>query len=248
MDLLKYLSRQEADLVLELVRALGHQAKSSVNPESDFCDEDFSAQFVSRLKIYHALNDDVLKKKTFEYAFARSLIGCGKVAIVTENTVLAGADVVVDGVRFSLKTEASKTISLRTITISKLMEARWIRECTDAQSISNYVRGNIIPHLERYDRILLLRAFKRVDSYRYRLIEIPLSLLLKVGDLDSSSFSPRTKNGSSRASVYLGDTLAFNLSLDGSVEKVTISGLVESLCFLHGEWDVPVGGVLESCS
>lgn len=246
MDLLKALNPQEVDLVLELIKALALQAKSYIGPQSDLCDEKFSEHFVSRLKIYHALNDDVLKKKTFEYAFARSLSYSGKQATVTENSVLAGEDVSVNGVKFSLKTEASKTISKRSIVISKLMEARWIRECTDAESILESVQQHVVAHLRRYDRILVLRAFKGDNVYRYRLVEIPLELLLKMETLSASSFSLRTANGSSRAAVYDGADQVFSLSLDGSVEKITIRGLDESRCFLHGEWEVPVAAVLES--
>ncbi|HEJ3696696.1 TPA: hypothetical protein SL425_000382 [Pseudomonas aeruginosa] len=246
MDLYQELNPKEAELVLELVKALKRQAKSYENPESDICDARFSEDFVSRLKIYHALNDDVLKKKTFEYAFARSLGCSGKSAIVTESSVHPGEDVLVEGVKFSLKTEASKSINPNSITISKLMEARWIRECTNGESIAAAVKSNVVSHLKRYDRILVLRAFKEKYSYRYRLVEIPVGLLLLMDALRPDDFSPRTRNGSSRAVVYYQSAHAFSLSLDGSVEKITIHGLRESLCILHGEWIVPIASVLES--
>lgn len=245
MELLSGLSAQEAELVVDLVSALKLKATSKLAPSSDICSEQFSADFVSRLKVYHALNDDVLKKKTFEYAFARALSKSGRVAVVTDNSVLAGEDVLVDGVKYSLKTEASKSIRPGSITISKLMEARWIRECTDSDSILSSVRANVVAHLRRYDRILILRAFKGASYYRYRLVEIPVGLLLKMNDLEVNSFKPRTSNGSSRATVYVDGLPAYSVILDGSVEKITINSLVESLCFVHGEWQVPVAGVLE---
>lgn len=245
MELLNGLTSQEAELVVDLVNALKLKATANLAANSDICSEQFSADFVSRLKVYHALNDDVLKKKTFEYAFARALSKCGRAAIVTENSVLAGEDVLVDGVKYSLKTEASKAIRAHSITISKLMEARWIRECSDSNSILHAVRANVVAHLRRYDRILVLRAFKGEAFYRYRLVEIPVELLLKMDALEVSSFSARTKNGSSRATVHIDGRSAYSVVLDGSVEKITITGLLESLCFLHGEWQVPVSGVLE---
>lgn len=247
MELLSGLSAQEAELVVDLVSALKLKATSKLAPSSDICSEQFSADFVSRLKVYHALNDDVLKKKTFEYAFARALSKSGRVAVVTDNSVLAGEDVLVDGVKYSLKTEASKSIRPGSITISKLMEARWIRECTDSDSILSFVRANVVAHLRRYDRILILRAFKfeGASYYRYRLVEIPVGLLLRMNDLEANSFKPRTKNGSSRATVYVDKLPAYSVILDGSVEKITINSLAESLCFVHGEWQVPVAGVLE---
>lgn len=51
----------------------------------------------------------------------------GKIGVITARDTFSGVDVTVDGVRFSLKTEASKAIRADQITISKFTEARWIQ-------------------------------------------------------------------------------------------------------------------------
>ncbi len=245
MDVFYGLKSQEADLVMELIETLRLKEQSFINPCSDFCCDRFSEDFVSRLKVYHALNDDILKKKTFEFAFARSLNSCGTTASVSMNSVHPGEDVLAGGTKYSLKTEASASISLSSITISKLMEARWIRECITKADFLYGVLNNVVSHLKRYDRILILRAFRQSDSYRYRLVEIPVSVLLGMSNLSADEFTTRTKNGSCRAVVHINGEFAFCLSLDGSVEKVTITRLREDLCTLHGEWIIPLRNVLE---
>ncbi len=234
------LSAARRSLVLEMIDALSRDVRADINPSSDICTPDFALNFQDRLALYHAMNDEPLKKKTFEYAFAGASRAAGRTAIIDNNPVNPGTDVVVDGVSFSLKTEASQGIDRSAITISKLMEARWIRECHTGRDFVRGTRDRICGHLSQYQRIITLRAFSINEPNRaieYHMIEIPLSLLLKIRDLKAQDFSSRTANGSSRADVFdpQGHKL-FSLRLDGSVEKITISNLNVSNCVRHGSW------------
>jgi Type II site-specific deoxyribonuclease len=97
------------------------------NPSSDLATPLFTEYFASRLLIHHAVVEERLNKKSFEYVFRDALRNDGKNAYITTSDVYPGADLIVDETRISLKTEASKNISEAKITISKFMEARWIR-------------------------------------------------------------------------------------------------------------------------
>ena len=80
------------------------------NPNSDFATSLFVEYFSSRLLIHHAVVEEKLNKKSFEYIFRDALLHDGKTAEITFSDVNPGADLLVDGTRVSLKTEASKNI------------------------------------------------------------------------------------------------------------------------------------------
>ena len=84
-----------------------------------------------------------------------------------------------------------------------------------------------------------MRAFDRADgTVEYNLVEIPLTVLRQVKALRAGDFSERTKNGGSSAKVTVNGRPAFTLRLDGSVEKITVSGLRVDVCRRHGTWRV----------
>lgn len=242
-DFFDGLTTNQCRLLQEVATAMKVPIECSVNTDSIFCSiPAFVEEFQNRLILYHALNEDVLKKKTFEYTFVRAANVAGMDAHVVTNSVNSGEDAIVNGIKYSLKTEADEKINNAKIKISKLMEARWIRECRSGEDFVVGLRNRVLPHLEHYEHILVLRAFKRPNNmFEYRLVEIPRDILLLMRHLKPVDFSPRTKNGTSRASVLLDDNPVFQVRFDGSVEKVTISGLLESACIVHGIWKVPIG-------
>ncbi len=146
----------------------------------------------------------------------------------------------VDGVRYSLKTEASADIRPARVTISKLMEARWIRGCRTPEDFVAGVTSSILEHFKKYDRVLCLRAFDQPAHVRYELLEIPLEILQAAGDLEPAAFSSKTENGSTSANVHFRGKPAWKLRLDGSVEKVTVTSLDVRVCKLHATWTIPV--------
>jgi hypothetical protein len=122
------------------------------------------------------------------------------------------------------------------------MEARWIQQCASLEELAEATTTRIPSHLEQYDRIVVLRALPVPGTNRearYELVEIPLSLLARVRDLSLADFRPRTKQGGSRASVSVDRRAAYSVVLDGSDGKITISGLLASLCTMHASWVIP---------
>ena len=73
---------------------------------------------------------------------------------------------------------------------------------------------------------------------RYDLREIPKAVLAGVADLVAEDFGKLTKANGTSAKVNYDGQVAFTLRLDGSVEKVTISGLNVTLCPLHAWWSL----------
>jgi hypothetical protein len=225
-------------VLLEMTKALGRDIGVEINPASDLATPAFVEDFSGRLLTYHAFHEQKLTKKTFEYVFRGANQAANRTAVITGNSVNAGADIVVDGVAFSLKTEGAKSMSKGSITISKLMEARWIRDCKSQSDFSRQVTTKVVEHLREYERIITLRAFDRKGYFEYDLVEIPVALLLAVDTLQPSDFTDRTRSGGSSAKVTCAGSDAFTLRLDGSVEKITVSGLRTSLCLHHATWRV----------
>lgn len=243
--LLEKLNRvdHESCLVLEqLVDAMTADVREHISPDTDIVVPAFANHFRTRLQLHHATTREKFKKKAFEYAFQEASRAASRHARITVDGTHPGHDVTVDGLRFSLKTEASASICDGQITISKLQEARWIRECRTRE---DFRRGceRIVEHLQNYDRVLTLRGFsvqEPFDGVRYDFVEIPHDMLISVAQLAAEDFSPRTANGSSSADVYYDGGFAYKLRLDGSVEKVTITRLPSASCRLHARWTVPL--------
>jgi hypothetical protein len=211
------------------------------SPQSDLANSSFVESITNRLLLHHAITEEKFNKKSFEYALKSAFEACKIDAKIADSQTSQGADLVVNGFRLSLKTEAAQGINENKLTISKLMEARWIRECRTKNDFVKGVRNRVLPSLNQIDRILVMRAFDLpLDFIKYELVEIPINILKTMGDIEIGEFGKRTKNGGSSAIVnYLG-AQAFRLVLDGSVEKVTVSRLEKSLCSVHCTWEIPV--------
>ncbi len=230
----------QVDLLREMATAMLQEVQETVNRTSDIVVPNFNVNFRNRLLVHHATNEAKLTKKAFEYAFCGASRAAGRRAMITANPVYPGRDVVVDETAYSLKTEAAAGISATRLTISKLMEARWIRECRTGDDFARETTRRVMEHLDQYERIVVLRGFDAAPcTVRYDLVEIPLPLLRRVRHLTAADFSPRTQNGSSRAIVRVDGRDAFSIRLDGSVEKITVSGLQADRCVPHAVWRIP---------
>ena len=204
----------------------------------DFLDPDAFEYFSTRLAAHHASSGVALKKENFEHILEHSFKRSGRDASLTDSMVNRGADLEVDGHGYSLKTEAAKGLNPKKITISKLMEARWIRDLNGPADVPDQVRDRIVSHLDEYERIFILRSYGNDERVRYDLHEIPKEVLAAAADLVAEDFGALTKAGGTSAKVRHGGKVAFTLRLDGSVEKVTVSGLDVELCPLHAWWEL----------
>ena len=197
--------------------------------------------FGVRLQAHHAYSTNVLKKENFEHILEQSFLRTG-VPVQRQNSMtVRGADLMVGNVRLSLKTEAAKGLRSGAITISKLMEAAWIKQITSTDDIPGYIQSMVLPHFSNYDRIFILRSYGDTENQgfvRYDLHEIPVGLLYGIGNLTAADFSPLTKTRTTSAAVFSGNVEAFRFRLDGSDDKLTITNLQIGLCPLHAWWSL----------
>jgi hypothetical protein len=237
---LEGLTESQQAILLEMATCLLREVRCQVDPSSDIVTPLFRENIANRLLLHHATNEELFKKKPFEYAFKAACEADGKNASIVDSQTNPGADVIVNGTKFSLKSEAAAGISATHITISKLMEARWIRECATNDDFARETRARVGRHLREYERVLMLRASTTGGrNVVYELVEIPRDLLLAVESVRPTDFGTRTRNGSNSATIRYNGVDAFTLRLDGSVEKVTVSRLAKRLCRAHATWVIP---------
>lgn len=234
---LQLLSPIQVEVLTSIISKFSEE-QTGEHLRDDFLDRDSFEYFSTRLAAHHASSGVALKKENFEHILEQSFKRTGHDAKRTESMVHRGADLEVDGAHFSLKTEAAKGLNPKSITISKLMEARWIRELASPDDVPDQVKQRILPHLDEYDRIFMLRSYGDESKVRYDLREIPKEVLAEVANLKAEDFGKITKAGGTSANVNLNGQKAFKLVLDGSVEKVTVSGLDIDLCPLHAWWEL----------
>lgn len=205
---------------------------------TDFLDPQAFEYFSTRLSTHHASSAVALKKENFEHILVQAFNRSGHQAKLKEDMTNRGADIEIDGRFHSLKTEAARSLNPELITISKLMEARWIRDLNSHEDAPDQVRARVLSHLAKYERIFMLRSYGDEHRIRYDLVEIPKDVLALVEGLGPADFGPLSGAGGTRANVMKDGRRAFKLVLDGSVEKITISGLDVRLCPLHACWEL----------
>jgi len=121
LRLVRDLRPGQIKLLISMAKALHARVGADIAPGSDIVVPAFAENFSSRLLLHHATNEERFKKKSFEYAFRAASIAAERDARIVTNAAHPGADVLVNGVGFSLKTEASEKIRRSSITISKLI-------------------------------------------------------------------------------------------------------------------------------
>ena len=211
-----------------------------VRYDSDLVDDAFGETLANSLRLHHAVHEEPLNKKSFEHVMKGCAEASGKTVELNPDHGTATWDLRIGGAGWSLKTDAARGISPGMVKIEKLMEARWIRECTNPAECAAAVRTHVSAHLAGYDRILVLRAF-RLDGggMRYDLVEPPVTVILdKLSAVSPSVFTKEGAKVSYGASIDdAAGSRIFRILLDSSVEKVRIWFSVAH-CRMHGSWTV----------
>lgn len=243
IDQLQYLRPRQILRVEKLIQALTRGTETTLCPDSDFATEDFSNTFGDLLIEHHLASAIPLTKDKFEYAIVEALreIGLDAVKAPTGNP---GEDIIVDGIPWSLKTQADRNIKRDRIHISKFMElgkGQW-ENTSDLIAL----RQRMFNHMEKYDRIFSLRCFRDYQKlkqgeeilYEYELIEIPKSLLLMSADfsIDFQEKSRQTPKPAYCTVTQSGEQL-FQLYFDGGTErKLQVKNILVSRCIRHASW------------
>jgi hypothetical protein len=241
---LRKLSPLQVDIIESIIKRFSDGVDGELLRE-DFLKQEAFEFFGVRLSAHHAYSSQKLKKENFEHILEQSFNRTGSKAVPAESMTVRGADLKVDNVTLSLKTESAKSIKAEHITISKLMEAAWIKTVRELGDIPPLIAKMVIPHFENYDRIFILRSYddgSKAGSVKYDLHEIPKALLAEIGNLQAHDFSPLTKTRTTSAVVSWAGRPAFKFRLDGSDDKLTITNLSVAICPLHAWWRLDAPG------
>lgn len=153
-----------------------------------------------------------------------------------------GHDITIGGVKFSLKTQANKGISRKSVYISKFMELGKGQWGDDEKDLIG-LREQFFSHMKSYDRILVLRTVSKApDGWEYELVEIPTALLQQASGgtlrmMHGSTQNPKPGYCDVRD---LKGALLFQLYFDGGTErKLQIKGINIENCIVHARWNFP---------
>ncbi len=218
--------------------------------DSDLVDDAFAETLANSLRLHHAIHEEPLNKNSFAYVMKGCAEASGKTAVLNPGRGTATWDLRIGGAGWWLKTEPARGINPDTVKIEKLMEARWIRECTDPALCSAAVRTRIPAYMADYDRIVVLRAFQLEDQrMRYDLMEPPVAVILeKLSTISPSAFSKVGVSGSYGASIDNADgSRIFRILLDSGTEKIRI-WFSAVHCRMHGSWTVNPTAIQQSAA
>ncbi|UQX02431.1 hypothetical protein [Streptomyces sp. RerS4] len=239
------LSMRQLETVASMVKSLRVPVRFLRGNGAGIVDESFAEEMSNLLSLHHSNHEAPLNKKPFEYAMKRCLIAQGHDEADLNPTPGESAyDVFGNGERWSLKTEAAKGLSPTQVKIEKFSEARWVRDATTAELCAAEIRERLPRHLDGYDRILMLRAETRADSFVYTLEEVPKKILLDCFTSATPEMFTKKDRGGKPGISFGADFLhpnngdkAFRMLLDSSVEKVRL-WFRTKYCIRHGSWVV----------
>lgn len=155
-----------------------------------------------------------------------------QVTLTTPNSPLH--DLMVGTTRVSLKTETGIGTKANRISLTKLCTTEagpW-----DSEALIRHTLG----HLNRYDKMVLLRALWHPGKIRYQFLEIPLRLLRLLAKTTVLPVGRRAGRRSLGADVCERDTVLFHVHFDGADGKCQIRGLRPDRCRRLLEWDQPI--------
>lgn len=140
-------------------------------------------------------------------------------------------DIIVGGLKVSIKTETGKGTKPDRVSITKLCTTE--REPWTAEGL----KQRVMDHLRRYDMVLMLRAVWRPPVIEYQLLEIPMDLLKRIETADLAPVGKRSGRQSLGADVYEGTKKLFHVHFDGSDGKCQVRDLAVSDCRVFAKWE-----------
>lgn len=230
------LSPPEHQVVEEFVDALLVPVEVERASDTWLSDETWRVAFLARLRAHHALNREPLGTLAFESAFNAACAAAGwDVAPATVATHRFFDTVVTVSRqpprRISLKASAAKSIRRDWIHISKLTEAAWIQDARTQTGRHEKLLELFSDYRDATDSIMMLRCFSPSSSPSYELVEIPTTLFADVGNLSIGEAQLATIPIPPNA-----DPPIFQIRVDRSDAKITLTRITISACTIHGRW------------
>lgn len=212
-------------------------------PQSDIIiNEAILEDFGDALRLHHCFSDEPFTKDKFEYVLVNV---CKYYNLEAEKSKYnnPGADISINKIRYSLKTQADRNLRVNSIYIHKYMELGK-GEWSDKPEHLNGLTEQFLKHLGNYDKIIILRNIGKPKPehpyWIYELVEIPKELLYEVKEgvyemMMDSIQSPRP--GYCKVYDIESKALKFQLYFDGGTErKLKIQKLDKNLCKVHAIW------------
>lgn len=203
----------------------------------DFFNRTALEDFGDALRIHHSFSAEPFSKDKFEFILEKVLNMSGHSASLAPRGN-RGHDIVINGVKVSLKTQADRSIREDTIWISKFMElgrGHWGDDPRDLVGL----RDLFLVHLNGYERIMVLRTLEKGPQWRYELVEIPKRILEAAasGEIEMKSDSSQfPKPGYCYVKTPMGQDM-YQLYFDGGSErKLQIKNLSKTYCVVHATW------------
>lgn len=167
-----------------------------------------------------------------EQAFRLSGWSAADVVVTTPNRPIH--DLLVGGVRLSIKSETGKSTKRAKINITKL--------CTTETGLwtDKALLQHTLNHLNRHDRMLMFRAIWKENKFDHQLVEIPLKLLNKMQKAKFVQVGTRTGRRSIGGDVVINGEKVFHVHFDGADGKCQIHGLLVNHCIVLREWIQPI--------
>lgn len=237
------LSYRQIATVNAIIRYLRVPVEYTTAGNSSLVDEKFAEEMKDQLRLHHATHESPLNKKPFEYAFKQCLIAQGhSESDLNPKPGESAYDVYGNNQRWSLKTEAGKSISPTVLRIEKLSEALWIRQADTPERCVDELQRSLSEHMQGYDRIICLRAKRLPDTFEYTLDEVPKRLLSENVAKARPDMFFKQDHGKRKGTSYGADFTdpatgdkVFRMLLDSSVEKVRV-WIRTQYCINHGKW------------
>lgn len=210
------------------------------NPDSDLMTEGMLWSFGDSLRIHHCFSVEPFTKDRFEYALERAA-NANMVKAERAPRGNPGHDLNIGNSRYSLKTQADRSIRNEFIHISKFMElgkGTWTDKVEDLAGL----RDQMFHHMRSYERIVTLRRLNSVRDEVYELVEIPKSLLFEAANGEMRMMTESRQFPKPGYCTVRGDdgSIKFELYFDGGTErKLQIKSLRKSLCTVHATWSFP---------
>ncbi len=232
------LSNSQIELIEQIIKQFNLPYKEIYrHKDSDIFTDQVLLDFGDVLKIHHCFSYEPFTKDKFEFALERTLHNCNFNANLAPKGN-PGHDIEINGIRFSLKTQADKSTKSDKIHISKFMElgkGEWSDNPNDLNNLLNL----FFNHLNGYDRILSLRCLQKVPFWKYEVVEIPKSLLFeaKYGELRMMSKSYQNPKPGYCDVTDENGNIKFQLYFDGGSErKLQVKNLGKIYCIVQATW------------
>ncbi|MGA2866470.1 MAG: hypothetical protein ABSF95_18510 [Verrucomicrobiota bacterium] len=206
-------------------------------PATGLFSEAFLANVQTLVQRHHTIYPRLPPQGVFfealvEQAFRLSGWAANEVVPTTPNS--PWHDLLVGTARLSIKSETGKATKRTKISITKLCTTE-AGEWT-AKALVNHA----IAHVDRHDRMLMLRAIWKPGGFDYQLVEIPLELLKRMRNAQFSGVGSRPGRESVGGDVMLESERVFHVHFDGADGKCQVHGLLIQYCKILREWNQPI--------